>query len=58
MKLHERTFIVQRAQFELDEFITNLIQRHSLTCGELTGIIATSLQQWAKWQVRDERTSP
>jgi len=55
MKLHPRTQIVAKAGYELCSALLSIIEKHQLTYGEVTAILADQLQMNAKYQIRNER---
>ena len=55
MKLHERVMIVQAARLEVSQATLAAIEKHNLTYGEVTAILAEVLATWAKYQIRGER---
>jgi hypothetical protein len=55
VRLHPRHAIVNVAGNELFEFVRELIERHGLTHGEVTALLAASVSARASYQIRDER---
>ena len=57
MKLHDRTFLVQAAQVEVNMAVTAVLEKHELTYVELLCILNQLTARWlrAAWQAeRDE----
>ncbi len=55
IKLHERTMIVEKAQWEYEGFVLDFRKKHKLTASEWLQIIALSLARDAKYMIRAER---
>lgn len=55
LKLHPRTLIVQRAKVELSTALSDIIEKHDLTFGEVFSVLAQESASWAKVAVREER---
>jgi hypothetical protein len=47
--------VVQRAESEIGEAVTAAIAKHSLTYGEIFGVLSGLLARWAQHAVHDER---
>lgn len=54
-KLHPRHYPVAKAGSELTTFVLSLVEKHGLTWGETTRILAEELALLAKYQIREER---
>jgi hypothetical protein len=55
MELSPRHFPVATARNEIDTAVTNAVEKHSLTYGELFSILAGLMASWARYAVKDER---
>ncbi len=55
MKLHQRSFIVQQASIDVNKAVVEVVQKHNLTFAELVHVLASCLQSWARFEVREER---
>ena len=52
---HPREKIVATAESELSIAVSDLIEGHGLTYGELHRVINSVQSNWIKYQIRDER---
>ncbi len=55
IKLHERTFIVDKAKLEYDGFMLDLCKKYQLTSSEWLQMIALNMVSHAKYMIRTER---
>ena len=55
MGISQRDTTVSKAKIELSQALSDIIERHGLTYGEIFAILASELQGWAKLMVRSER---
>lgn len=55
MKVHPRTFEVQKVHNEMATAVTEVIAKHDLTHAELTQILLQIMLFWNRYAVRDER---
>ena len=54
-RLHPRVEITNRARNELAEALAGVINKYDLTYGEIFGLLAEQMGEWARYCVRDER---
>lgn len=57
MKIHKREQIVADARADVAIAISKAFQKHGVTYGEATQILAAELAGLAKYQIREERHS-
>ena len=55
LRLHERTRLVQKAEYELDAAVVKIATEHNLTYGEILSILSVLLNRYARFLVRAER---
>lgn len=55
MRLHERTRVVDRAGWRLEEIVEQLAVEHELSTVETAVILARVQQRWMTYMLRDER---
>jgi hypothetical protein len=55
VRIHPRTRIVQRAEIEIGDAVSEAIERHDLTIIEVTQILASAQLHWLKYALRAER---
>ena len=55
LRLHERTRLVEKAEYELDAAVAKIVTEHDLTYGEILSILSVLLSRYARFLVRTER---
>lgn len=57
MKQHPRESITAQAEAEMATAIAAIVETHELTFGEVLVALASIQTRWARYQVREERTT-
>lgn len=59
MKIHRREARVKKAEFELRDAVSAVVEKHDLTEAESLRVVNTALSEWiasvAKYAIREER---
>ncbi len=55
IRLHPRYQIVQEARHEVGKALTDAIDKHGLTYGEIFSVLSDVMGEWAKYAIRSER---
>jgi hypothetical protein len=55
IQISPRYHLVERAYLDVDKAVSDAIEKHALTYGEVFSILGRITVEWARYAVKDER---